>query len=121
MELTELEVNEDERGWFVETFKLPTDGQLSYVIGEPNEVRGNHYHLRKTEHFVVVAGTAKIQTRDRSNGNLMTVEVTGYRPMVVTIHPNTTHAITPLDRAVIMVWCDEQFNADDSDTFSEEI
>jgi dTDP-4-dehydrorhamnose 3,5-epimerase and related enzymes len=122
MNLEPLEVHQDNRGAFVEAFKLPNDGQLSYVIAKHNETRGNHYHTRKTEHFLVVSGVAEMEVKDRESGNIMRVTVTGTNPIVVTVVPNHTHNITAKDgNCLFMIWCDEQFNPDDPDTYAEEV
>jgi dTDP-4-dehydrorhamnose 3,5-epimerase-like enzyme len=122
MDLKPLAVKTDNRGSLIEAFKLPSDGLVFYVIIEPNETRGNHYHLRKTEHFLVVSGTAVMRVRDRTTENTMKVEVGGQNPMIMTIAPNNTHSITAnWEGALVMVWCDEQFNEDDPDTYEEEV
>lgn len=122
MDLQQLDIKSDRRGTLVEAFKLPNDGQVFYINAVPFETRGNHYHLRKTEHFLVVFGSAEFQTRDRDSGNTMKVVVGGERPMTVAIHPNHTHSVMATEEgAIILVWCDEQFNPDDPDTYGEEI
>lgn len=122
MRLEQLKVNKSDSGSFTEVFKLPTDGQVSSLIVNPGEVRGNHYHKRKTEHFAVIYGSARITSKNRSTDDLMTVEVSGTKPMVVTIPPNHTHNLVALDSGcVCIIWCDEQFNANDADTISEEV
>ena len=122
MNLEPLVVNTDRRGSLVEAFKLPHDGQVFYVIAEPGETRGNHYHLRKTEHFLVIYGSAKMQIKDRESGNSMNVEVSGHKPMVISVYPNNTHNIVANEGgAIFMVWCDEQYKEGDIDTYPEEI
>lgn len=122
MRLEKLETKPDSRGTLVEAFKFPSDGQVFYVIANPNETRGNHYHDRKTEHFLVIYGSAVIQSKDRETGNVMKVEVAGTRPMVATIPPRNTHAITATDEGCIfMVWCDEIYDPENPDTYPEEI
>lgn len=122
MDLQLLEPKEDSRGTLVEAYKFPNDGQLFYVKAFPGEMRGNHYHLRKTERFLVIDGAAEIISRDRDTGNVMKVVANGTRPLVVTIPPNNTHSITALDDGCLfLVWVDEQFNEKDADTFAEEI
>lgn len=122
MKLSLLEVKKDTRGSFIEAFKLPNDGQVSYIIINPNETRGNHYHKRKTEHFLVMYGSATIDSRNRKTGDVMSALVSGFKPMTVTIPPNHTHRITATDDGCIcIIWCDEQFNKKDADTFAEEL
>lgn len=122
MDLKQLEVKKDPRGSLVEAFKFPSDGQLFYVIANPNETRGNHYHTRKTERFLVIYGSATITVKNRDTDDVMKVEVSGYKPMAVTISPNHTHSITASDEgAIFLVWVDEQYNEDDPDTVMEEV
>lgn len=122
MDLKSREVKKDHRGSLVEAFKFPNDGQVFYVIANPNETRGNHYHERKTEHFLVIYGSATITVKNRETDDVMKVEVSGYKPMEVTVYPNHTHSITATDEgAIFLVWCDEVFNKKDPDTIGEEI
>ena len=122
MDLKPRIVKKDARGSLVEAFKLPHDGQVFYVVANPHETRGNHYHMRKTEHFLVMYGSAKMTVKNRETGDIMSVEASGYKPITITVAPNHTHAITATDEgAIFLVWCDEQFNEDDPDTYPEEI
>lgn len=122
MNLEPLEIKNDPRGSLVEAFKFPNDGQVFYVMANPHEARGNHYHLRKTEHFLVIFGSAVISVKNRETNDIMNAEVSGFKPMVVTISPNHTHALIPNEEGCIfMVWCDEVFNPEDPDTYPEEL
>lgn len=122
MNLKPLEVKSDTRGSLVEAFKLPHDGQVFYVIANPNESRGNHYHLRKTETFLVIYGSAEMAVKDRETGNVIKAEVNGSTPMLMTVVPNHTHRITATSEgAIFMVWADEVYNEKDPDTYMEEI
>lgn len=122
MKLEQLTVNKNSSGSFVEAYKLPHDGQVSYLIVNPKETRGNHYHLRKTEHFLIIYGAATITSKNRDTDDVMKVELSGYKPLVATIPPNHTHSLTATDEGCIcLIWCDEQFNKEDADTFPEEV
>lgn len=122
MQLEPLETKSDDRGSLVEAFRFPNDGQLFYVVAKPNESRGNHYHERKTEKFLVVYGSAVMSVKDRHTGNVMNVETNGTLPMIITVAPNNTHSITANpEGCIFLVWCDEQFDASDPDTFPEEL
>lgn len=122
MNLEELGIIKDERGYLVNAFDLPNDGNVFFININPNATRGNHYHLRKTEQFLVVAGEAIISVRDREKGNVMNVRVNGNNPMRITVAPNNTHNIRATSAGCIcIVWCDEKLNEEDSDTFPEEL
>lgn len=121
MDLTNLEVKKDSRGSLVEAFRL-SDGLVFYIVIKPHESRGNHYHLRKTERFLVVYGSAVMGVRNRETGDVMKVETTGMKPLLMSVSPNHTHTITATDEgAICLVWVDERFNPDDPDTYGEEI
>ena len=122
MKLEQMQVHKDPRGSFVEAFKLPNDGQVSYIIVNPRESRGNHFHERKTEHFMVIYGSAKITSKNRDTDDVMEATLSGYKPFVATIPPNHTHRLIASDEGCIcLIWCDEQYNKGDADTFPEEI
>lgn len=122
MNLKPLTVNKNSSGSFVEAYKLPHDGQVSYLIVNPKETRGNHYHQRKTEHFLVMYGAATIVSKNRDTNDVMKVELSGYKPLVATIPPNHTHSLTATDEGCIcLIWCDEQYDKEDSDTYPEEV
>lgn len=121
MNLETLEVKSDERGSLIEAFKFP-DGQLFYVIIKPGETRGNHYHNRKTEKFLVIWGSAIISVKDRETSNVMKAEVNGLNPMVAVISPNHTHNITATNEGcILLVWVDEVYDEKDPDTIQEEL
>lgn len=120
MHLEKLSPKEDDRGMFVETFKEP--GQVSYIYTDPGYTRGNHYHLRKIEKFVVIGGIMEMVVKDRDTGNIMKVIASSGDPMVITIHPNHTHMIQALDvPALCLVWSSEAYDPNDADTYPEEI
>ena len=48
----------DNRGAFVEVIRLGIGGQCSFSTTHPNITRGNHYHIRKIERFIVIKGKA---------------------------------------------------------------
>lgn len=122
MDLKALEVEADERGSLFEIFKLPNDGQVFCVIVKPNESRGNHYHLEKTERFLVVFGSAEIASKNRESGDVMKVEVSGGKPMSVTIPPNSTHSITASSEGcILLVWVDKHYDEKNPDTYKEEV
>jgi UDP-2-acetamido-2,6-beta-L-arabino-hexul-4-ose reductase len=122
MDLKKLIKHEDSRGLLVEAMKFPNDGQLYYIICNPEEMRANHYHLKKTEIFVVIYGSAEIAVKDRETGNVMYANVNSSQPIAVTVVPNHTHRIVATkEGAIIIVYSNTLFDKDDPDTYSEEI
>lgn len=118
-----LEKKEDERGYLVEAFKIPSAGQLFYSVSKPGVVRGNHYHARKIEYFCVIEGEALIRLRNRDNGEIKEYNVSGQKPQVLAMTVNWTHNIknTGVGEMKLLVWANEVFDPADPDTFKEEV
>lgn len=121
MDLKALKDFTDDRGMLVEAFSH-VGGQVHYIIINPNESRGNHYHTRKEEEFIVVAGSATITVKNRETSDVINVEANASRPLKAKIVPNYTHRITAGgDGAVVISWTSEVFDPEDTDTYPEEI
>jgi UDP-2-acetamido-2,6-beta-L-arabino-hexul-4-ose reductase len=120
-----MEIHSDIRGELMEFFKAPGYGQIYVSRSRPGAVRANHYHERKTEKFLVVAGTAEIRTRPRSidAGYCALRRITGNSLTVVEIPPGDVHSITNVgkDDMVLVVWSSEVFDPADPDTYAEEV
>jgi UDP-2-acetamido-2,6-beta-L-arabino-hexul-4-ose reductase len=118
-----LKLNADDRGTFVEVFKLENGGQVSFSTTKPGITRGNHYHIRKNEKFCVVSGQASIKLRRIGTDKVIEYKVSGDKPSWVEMPIYHTHNITNIGNAelVTLFWINEHFNPDDPDTFFEKV
>ncbi|MEK7560788.1 MAG: WxcM-like domain-containing protein [Patescibacteria group bacterium] len=118
-----LEVKEDARGKLVEAFKIPDAGQVFYMTTHPGATRGNHYHTRKVERFLVIQGTGKIRMRHRATGEIKEFIVSGEAPEIIDMIMPWTHNIQNIgnEDMVMLVWVNEVFDPNDPDTYSEEV
>jgi len=118
-----LEIKSDERGNFVEVFKIPGFGQVSYSTTKSGIVRGNHYHTRKKEIFCVIEGEAKIRQRNIKTNEIEEVVVFGDAPELVEMKLNWTHNIQNIGdtEMKLLIWISEVYNPNDPDTFMENI
>jgi len=118
-----LEIKEDERGKFVEVFKMPGFGQVSYSITKPGVIRGNHYHTRKKEIFCVIKGKAKIRQRNIKTGEIEEIIVSGDAPELVEMKINWTHNIQNIgdNEMKLLIWISEVYNPNAPDTFAKEV
>ena len=123
MENKKLEIKSDERGNFVEVFKVPNFGQVSYSTTKPGVIRGNHYHTKKKEIFCVIEGKAKIKQRNRDNNKIEEKIVSGDAPELVEMKLNWTHNIQNIgdNEMKLLIWINEIYNPNDPDTFFEEV
>jgi UDP-2-acetamido-2,6-beta-L-arabino-hexul-4-ose reductase len=118
-----LKLNTDDRGSFVEVFKLEKGGQVSFSTTKPGITRGNHYHIRKNEKFCVVSGRASIKLRRIGTDKVIEYEVSGEQPAWIEMPIYYTHNITNVGQSelVTLFWINEHFNPDDPDTFYEKV
>ena len=123
LENKKLEIKSDERGNFVEIFKVPEFGQVSYSTTKPGVIRGNHYHIRKKEIFCVIEGEAKIRQRNRETNEIEEKIVSGASPELVEMKLNWTHNIQNIGNTEmkLLIWINEVFDQNNPDTFYEEV
>jgi UDP-2-acetamido-2,6-beta-L-arabino-hexul-4-ose reductase len=118
-----LKLNTDDRGSFVEVFKLENGGQVSFSTTKPGITRGDHYHVRKNEKFCVVSGQASIKLRRIGTDKIVEYKVSGDKPSWIEMPIYYTHNISNIGESelVTLFWINEHFNPDDPDTFFEKV
>ena len=115
----DLTLHSDNRGTLFESARADSKGQVFFSTSHPGITRGQHFHFRKVERFLVIQGEAKIRMRRVLNDEVITYQVSGNRPQAIDIPTLHTHNIsnvgdTPL---LTLFWSGEHFDPDDSDTY----
>lgn len=118
-----LQMHADERGSFTEFLKSPDRGQVSVNITKPGIVKGNHWHHSKNEKFLVVSGQGKLLFRRHGSEEIVEYHVSGDRLEVLDIPTGYVHALINEGNTdlVTLMWCNECFNPDKSDTIHEKV
>ena len=118
-----LKKNTDNRGTFVETVKTSIGGQFSFSTTHPGITRGEHFHTRKIERFVVIQGKAVIELRKIGTDEVLKFELDGENPSFVDMPVWYTHNITNVgsDDLLTLFWINEFFNPSDPDTYFEKV
>ena len=118
-----LEPRTDARGRLVEIVKEDNGGQTFISDTEPGVTRGEHFHRRKIERFVVVEGQAVIRIRRLHHGDVHEFKVEGQAPSFIDMPTMHTHDITNVgDRPLVTVfWASEVFDQSDPDTVPEPV
>jgi len=114
---------EDARGELVELCKSKIGGQSFVSTTVPGVVRGNHYHRRKIERFVVCQGKAIIRIRRLFDESIVEFAVNGEEISFVDMPTLHTHSIenvgsTPL---ITVFWSNEIFDPNNPDTYHEDV
>lgn len=118
-----LKKNADLRGTFVETIKTSLGGQFSFSTTLPGVTRGNHYHTRKIERFIVIKGKAVIELRRIATTEILHFNLNGEQPSFVDMPVWYTHNITNTgdEELITLFWINEFFDPDDTDTYFEKV
>lgn len=119
----ELKMNVDQRGSFTEFIKTPDRGQVSVNISKPGITKGNHWHNTKNEKFLVVSGKGVIRFRKIDSNEILQYFVSGEKMEVVDIPTGYTHNIENLGETdmVTIMWANEPFDPEKSDTYFLEV
>lgn len=119
-----VKMNIDDRGHFTELIRTVSCGQFSVNVSKAGVIKGQHWHHTKNEKFVVVSGHGLIQLRKIGTDEVICFEVSGSKIEVVEMIPGYTHNIINLsetENLVTFIWCNERFDSNYPDTFSEPV
>ncbi|MBA3032736.1 MAG: NAD-dependent epimerase/dehydratase family protein [Gammaproteobacteria bacterium] len=116
-----LTLHSDARGSLFEVVKSNSGGQVFMSTTHPGITRGNHFHTRKVERFLVASGEADIRLRKLFSDEVTSFKVRGETPCYVDIPTFHTHHIsnTGQSELVTLFWANEIFDPGDPDTFPE--
>lgn len=118
-----LLVRKDPRGELFETVKTLSGGQGFVSWTRPGVTRGNHYHMRKIERFLVMEGKALIRLRHVLEEAVYEFPVNGGDPVFVDMPTFYTHSIENVGTTdlVTLFWANEIFDPAQSDTYPEPV
>jgi len=101
----ELEIHSDKRGWLVEMLKrkeIKEDIKQIYVATiKPGYIRGNHYHLKRTEWLFIINGKAELYLEDLKTKEKICFKLSPKEHKVITIFPKIAHAIKNSGKEII--------------------
>lgn len=114
----------DNRGSLVEVVRAHGgQGQTFISTTKPGITRGQHFHLRKVERFVVLSGEARISLRKLFTDEVVSFDVTGDAPVIVDMPTMWVHNITNTGGGELttLFWTHELFDPAAPDTFPEKV
>lgn len=107
-------VHADLRGELIETFRAHGPAGRGYLSStRPGHTRGEHYHLRKVERFVVFRGQAQVQLRRLFHDEVITFEVSGEQPAYLDMPTMWVHNLRNMgdDELITAFWSDQLLDA----------
>ena len=123
----ELEIHSDKRGRLVEMLKrneLKEDIKQVYVATiKPGHVRGNHYHLKRTEWLFIINGKAELYLEDIKTKEKICLKISSKKPKVITIFPKIAHAVKNPSKEIIYLVSAQNtiYNPKNPDTYEYQI
>lgn len=112
----------DDRGHLFECVRgHGGQAQVFCSTSHPGITRGDHFHRRKVERFMVLAGTAEITLRKLFDDDIVRFKVSGDQPSIVDMPTMWAHAITNTGDGELMTlfWAHEILDPKNSDTYPE--
>ncbi len=112
----------DDRGHLFECVRCHGgQAQVFCSTSHPGITRGDHFHRRKVERFMVLNGTAEITLRKLFDDAVVCFEVSGEEPSIVDMPTMWAHSITNTGDAELMTmfWAHEILDPQSPDTYPE--
>lgn len=109
----------DERGYFSEILRTENRGQFSISTTGKGVTRGNHFHTRKIERFIVIQGRALVELRKIDSDKKLSFLLDGTKLNYIDIPIWYTHCIKNIgnEELVTLFWINEPYDPSNSDTY----
>lgn len=114
----------DQRGRLFEGVRVHGgQSQVFCSTSLPGITRGEHFHLRKVERFLVLYGRAEIAMRRLFDDRIVRFTVTGDEPAIVDMPTMWAHSITNIGDSELMTlfWANELLDPANPDTCPEPV
>lgn len=110
IQIKEIEFDQDDRGW---SLKPITDNDMKngiisdvhIVSMKPGAIRGNHYHVHKTEYILVIGSICRVVAIDNNTKKKEEKTIENNSKILLVISPNVTHAIENIGNEVSYLLC----------------
>jgi UDP-2-acetamido-2,6-beta-L-arabino-hexul-4-ose reductase len=85
----------------------------------PGVIRGNHYHKRKTEYFIIVQGKCLIVVEDINSRSKESLEISDSDNLAVLMEPKKAHAIKNIgkNQLILLALVNEKLDHENPDTY----
>ncbi len=110
IQIKEIEFNQDDRGWFIrpitdDDIKSCVVCDVHMVSIKPGAIRGNHYHVHKTENILVIGSACRVIAVDNCTKKKEETTIENIGNILLVIPPDVTHAIENIGNDVAYLLC----------------
>jgi dTDP-4-dehydrorhamnose 3,5-epimerase len=128
-ELIAIQPFKDKRGCLKKVImksQLKENEQIeeAYLLySEKGSVRGNHYHKKTLEYFVIVSGIAKVALMNLESKRFEEINISSSDNLILKVPPNVVHAFKNVEDLplIMLAISTREYNKLDTDTFPMEI
>lgn len=126
MKIVKLKQYSDHRGSLVENTHAKIFKETNHFFVSKSKagvIRGNHYHLRKSEWFYVIHGECRLIIEDIKKKTREMKLIKASQNIIINIPPNKSHAFknTGKDELILLALVNEAHNQKDPDTYSYKV
>ena len=110
IQIKEIEFYQDDRGWCIrpitdDDIKNGIISDIHMVSMKPGAIRGNHYHMHKTENILIVGSTCRVLVVDNNTKEKEEKILENNEKLLFVIPPDITHAIENIGNEVSYLFC----------------
>ena len=126
IKVTPLDKKIDARGWLIENESSAIRDSMKHFLvsaSKPGAIRGQHYHRKKKEWFIVVKGEAEVVFEDINTKESARIVVNGEEPKVIETSPFVAHAFKNIgkDDMCLVAIVNEPLDKKDPDTLTYKV
>jgi len=110
IQVKEIEFYQDDRGWCIrpisdDDIEKGIISDIHMVSMKPGAIRGNHYHVNKTENIFIMGSTCRMLVVDNNTKEKEEKIIENNEKTLLVIPPDVTHAIENIGNEVSYLFC----------------
>ena len=110
IQIREIGFHQDDRGWCIrpisdDEIKKGIISDIHMVSMKPGAIRGNHYHVHKTENILIIGSACRMLVVDNNTKEKEEKIIENSDKMLFVIPPDVTHAIENIGNEVSYLFC----------------
>ena len=110
IQVKEIELYQDDRGWCIkpisdDDIEKGIISDIHMVSMKPGAIRGNHYHINKTENILIIGSTCRVLVEDNNTKEKEEKILESNERLLLVIPHGVTHAVENIGNEVSYLLC----------------